>query len=135
MAIIPSFFGRLFSEGAGVAVGTAAAKGVEPPLQNLGNTMEAAFANRPIDAILAAALASRLAINAEYPGIDPGEVVPSTEAKYGGVRQKRFNALVELAREHPSVGELLELRRRNLALNGDAGISRDEFRNWLRRTG
>src|SRR5712691_8787501 len=133
MAIIPSFFGRLFSEGAGVAVGTAATKAVKPPLQNLENTMQDAFANIPIDPISAAALRAREtltnvgAAGNDYPGIDLGDVDPKHEAGYMGMRGKRFDALTELAREHPSAAELLELRRRRLALGGTAGISKDEF--------
>lgn len=135
MALLARFFGRTVGEGAGVAIGEATAEGVQPALTQLGNTMREHFHHDAIEPQDAAALRARETLSADYPGIDLGRVDPSHEARYSGVRQERFDALTELAREHPSVGELITLRRRRMALGGDHGIGQAEFREWLRRTG
>lgn len=134
MALFSRFFGRTVGEGAGVAIGTATANVVEPALQELANAAQEQYPHRPLDPRDAAELRAREATG-DIAGIDLGGVDPSREALYNGLRQARFDALTELAREHPSVGELLELRRRNLAQGAGHGITREQFREWMRRTG
>jgi hypothetical protein len=134
VAILTKFFGRTVGEGAGVAIGTATAKGIEPPLTQFANAMRETFPFLPLDPQVAAALRAREA-RPDYGGIDLQGVDPSREAAYSGMRPKRFDALTELMRDHPSLGELIRLRRRRLALGPGHGISQDEFREWMRRAG
>jgi hypothetical protein len=134
VAIFSKFFGRTVGEGAGVAIGTATANVVEPALQELANAAKEQYPHYPLEAEDAAAARAREPVG-DIPGLPLGGVDPSHEALYSGMQQGRFDVLTELQREHPSVGELLDLRRRNMALGDGHGIGQQEFQEWLRRTG
>jgi hypothetical protein len=134
VALFGRFFGRTIGEGAGVAIGTATANVVEPALQELANAAKEQYPHYPLEPEDAAAARAREPVE-DIDGLPLHGVDPSHEARYGGMRQARFDVLTELQREHPSVGELLDLRRRRLALGGDHGIGQAEFQEWLRRTG
>jgi hypothetical protein len=134
VALFSKFFGRTVGEGAGVAIGTATANVVEPALQELANAAKEQYPHYPLRPEDAAAARAREPVG-DLPGLPLGGVDPSHEALYGGLQQGRFDVLTELQREHPSVGELLDLRRRNLALGAGHGIEQAEFQEWLRRTG
>lgn len=134
MALFTRFFGRTVGEGAGVAIGTATAKVVEPALQELANAAWEHDAHIPLDARDAAALRARQTALGE-PGIASGGVDPSHEALYGGLRQARFDVLTELARIEPGDGPWTRLRRRGVITGDKIGVTREEFRDVLRRRG
>lgn len=134
MAFFTRFFGRTVGEGAGVAIGTATSNVVEPALQELANAAWDHDPHMPLDASTAAALEAREAVEG-YGGIALGDVHPDHEARYRGIRSERYRLLVALARRFPGVGELIELRRRNIARGAGHGITLEGFREALRHEG
>jgi hypothetical protein len=132
--IFDKFFGRTVGEGAGVAIGDATAKVVEPVLQDLANAAWENNAHMPIEPAAAAEARARETLTG-LPGIDLGGVDPAHEALYGGIRKARFDVLTELARRMPDLGSLLRLRRRAVVRGDDAGIDQFNFRKALRHSG
>jgi hypothetical protein len=119
---------------AGIAIGGAAEDVLVPILEP---ARQGAWAARPwkvLDPSLAAAVRARNHQD-NYGGIPLRNVDLEDDIRRNGVGSARAELLTDLQRTWPSVAELLALRRRNLALGGDAGIGRDAFRDGLRRQG
>jgi hypothetical protein len=127
------YFGSVAADAAGTGIGTASAFTLIPPLVPLSNAAGKHFAHAPMSAADAAAAAARMAAQGRQ-GLDLGSVDPSTEAAYNAIRGERFSVLAELAKEHPSLAELMQLRRREQAGSGD-GISGGQFEYALRHQG
>jgi hypothetical protein len=133
MVAFGRFFGNVASEGAGTAIGVATANTMIPPLVPLSNAASKHFAHMPLTLADAAAASARAALDGRE-GLDLGPVDPVTEAEYSALRGPRFSVLAELAKEHPGLAELLEMRRREQANPGD-GISGATFVYALRHQG
>lgn len=119
---------------AGIAIGGAAEDVLVPILEP---ARQGAWARRPwkvLDPSTAAAVRARNHQDT-YGGIDLRGVDLEDDIRRNGVGSARAELLTDLQRSWPSVAELLDLRRRNLAIGGSAGISRDHFRDALRRQG
>lgn len=119
---------------AGAAVGGAAQDALAPILEP---ARQNAWSRRPykvLDPKTAAALRAREAVK-DYGGIDLRNIGLEDDARRNGIGSARFAVETALARTFPSSGQLLELRRRELARDDRLGISQDNFRDWLRRQG
>jgi hypothetical protein len=119
---------------AGIAIAGASEDAIKPILEPAGQN---AWARRPWKVLppnVAAQIRAREALTDELSaGIPLSGIDLVDDARRSGVGTARFGVMTELSRTWPSVAQLLDLRRRNLAFG--TGITRGEFRNALRRQG
>jgi hypothetical protein len=119
---------------AGIAIAGASEDAIKPILEPAGQN---AWARRPwkvLDPATAAQVRARNALDDEpSAGIPLSGIDLVDDARRTGMGTARFGVMTELARTWPGLAQLIDLRRRNLAFG--TGITRDEFRNALRRQG
>jgi hypothetical protein len=132
-----ALWGRLTGIFGGIAVGGAAREAIDPILEPAKQNAWARRPNKVLDPTTAAELRARevTAAGGADEGIDLEGVNLADDARRHGVGSHRFDLLTELARTEPDYASWLRLRRRAIATNGASGISRDAFRDVLRRLG
>lgn len=97
------FFGKTLTDAAGYAAGTATAKVLEPPLQNLANEAWALNPVVPPEAVLLAE------------GVAQGQVSKARAYKWAaesGIGTEQMDALVNIANTGPPLGSALQSLRR-----------------------
>src|SRR5262249_298856 len=132
-----AIWNRLTSFLAGGALSRAAGDALDPVFETTRQQAWSERAVRVLDPAAAAELTAREVTPEGGPGegIDNQGVSFRDDAKRHGIGVNRFDLLTELAREEPSEAEWRQLRRRGVITDDQVGVTREEYRDVLRRRG